>query len=449
MPATSAFGPMDYPEMRTEQQRAEERREVARQVESLLRVATDNDYREAAIGRLQERRRDGRGQPQMQTVTRPGRTDLLVAADSVLARGTNLTVEVRRRLAADFGITCPDGDQRMVQLMLPADRKRTRGVTALVSSLCGSGAPVDLNHIVPLAGVVKGAGGPEPSAGARPFPDARDGLDRGRPSPLVAVLDTGVSEEKRGDSYLAMPVAPEDIDRLDAFEPKGFLDAGAGHGAFVAGVLQQVAPDADIRIRKVLDSDGIATDIEIADKIRAAVRAGAQIVNLSLGTETVDDRPPAALLDVVSELAESDPEVLIVCAAGNGASTERVWPAAFARDFPNVVAVAALDPNGEAAPWSSHGDWITCSAIGEGVVSTYVVGREDGDLIKDPDPDTFGKDAWATWSGTSFAAPQITGALVRICMETGLSPRTALRNLLARGSSIDGYGSALRILPGT
>lgn len=202
-------------------------------------------------------------------------------------------------------------------------------------------------------------------------------------------------------------------------------------------------------MHRALDSDGITTDTELAARIRAAVEQGARIVNCSLGTETIDGAPPPAMLDAVAELARTHPEVLLVCAAGNGANRNPVWPAAFAADFPTVVAVAALDPRGEPAGWSSHGDWVTCSAIGEGVVSTYVIGREDGPLIGDPRPDEYGPDSWATWTGTSFAAPQITGAIARICSEEDTTPRKALAGLLARGCRVPDYGVALRILPGT
>lgn len=449
MPATPAFEG-DYPEMRDEKEIREERREVDRQIKSLLRMATDNEYRRKAVGRLQHRRIDDARRLQIHEVARTDRVDILVAAHSVIARGADLTPDLQDRLLHDYGIPCPTDARRTVRLDVPTDRVPDSDILGLVASMCGCGAPVSPNHVVPLSGVMKGAGGPEPSAGARPFPAVQFvRADPDRPLPVVAVLDTGVSAEVRGDGYLAMAVAEADLDLLDDFPPDDLLDAGAGHGAFVAGVVQQVAPDATIRIAKVLDSDGITTDTEVADRMRAAVEAGAQILNMSLGTETVDDEPPPALLDMVSDLAENHPEVVIVCAAGNASNTERIWPAALAATFPNVVAVAALDPEGAGAPWSSHGDWVTCSAIGEGVVSTYVIGTEDGDLIDDPNPDTYGENAWATWSGTSFAAPQVTGAIVRICGETGLSPRHALANLLARGSELTGYGVALQILPGT
>ena len=51
-------------------------------------------------------------------------------------------------------------------------------------------------------------------------------------------------------------------------------------------------------------------------------------------------------------------------------------------------------------------------------MSTYVEGTETEQ--KAPlHQDTFGANAWATWSGTSFAAPQITGAIALTMQQAG------------------------------
>lgn len=447
MPANPTFGTTDYHDCRTPQQRAAERVHVDRQIASLLRMAGDNDYNRELIERLQRRRRGDRRRVQIERVARPGRLDLLVAAESVVARGTHLDRGVRGRLREEIGIRTPDGDRAV--LRLDVDRRDRDSIPDIVTRIRECGADAAANHVVLLAGLIKGAGGPEPSACARPFPGTS--YPQNSPGPVVAVLDTGVSAEVRTDGYLSMPVDPDDVDGLDEFPPDGLLDAGAGHGAFVAGVIQQVAPTADVRIHKVVDGDGITTDEAIAERMRRAAAAGATILNLSLGTETLDDTPPIALREAVRDLRADG--VLVVCAAGNGAGPEPVWPAALADEFDNVVSVAALDADGEPAGWSSRGDWVRFSAIGEGVVSTYVIGTEDGDLIDDPDPDTYGRDSWACWTGTSFAAPQITGALVRLMAESPqpITPVQALAELAGRATDFrkDGYGLGVQILPGT
>ena len=191
----------------------------------------------------------------------------------------------------------------------------------------------------------------------------------------------------------------------------------------------------------------VGTEVRVACEMIRAVKEGrAHVINLSLCCQTHDDLPPiaiAAALDVIGEWErDHGRKVVIVAAAGNYGDARPCWPAAFGR----VVSVAALAPDLLPAPWSSHGFWVTCSTIGHGLLSTYVAGRESPLLV--PTPFDFGPDAWATWSGTSFAAPQITGALARLYEEYAYSFREALRVLLDAGQPVPGYGRALKILPG-
>jgi hypothetical protein len=444
VPANPAFDPDDYPDCRTAEQRTAERVHVETQVASLIKMATDNDEQRAVFARLDRRRRPHKNRVQLEAVRREERTDLIAAEGSVVARNADMDDRMLDRLHTEFGAHRPHAEHSVVRLDVRRDHRTPPSITDVVRRMCSAGVDAAMNYVIPLAGYIKGAGGPEPSAGTRAFPEV------GISGPVVAVLDTGISAEVRTDGFLSMPVAADDVDELDEFPPDGLLDAGAGHGSFVSGIIQQVAPNADVRVHKVIDSDGLTTDVAIAQGIREAAAGGARIINMSLGTETLDDTAPLALLEAVRDL--QDAGVVLVCAAGNNAGDEPVWPAALADRFDNVVAVAALGADGEPASWSSRGSWVTCSTIGEGVVSTYVIGTEDGELIDDPDPDTYGPDSWACWTGTSFAAPQVTGALVRLMTEDPQlqTPLDALRELEKRaGGSTPGYGFAVRILPGT
>ncbi|MFN2496240.1 MAG: S8 family serine peptidase [Pseudonocardiaceae bacterium] len=89
------------------------------------------------------------------------------------------------------------------------------------------------------------------------------------------------------------------------------------------------------------------------------------------------------------------------------------------------------------------GSKVDCSTLGEGIWSTYASGTESPII----DPEEFGPDSWALWTGTSFAAPQIAGAVARIAQEDGLTPRCALRTLLAGKLELPEYGRVVRILP--
>ena len=181
-----------------------------------------------------------------------------------------------------------------------------------------------------------------------------------------------------------------------------------------------------------MDSDGIGSDVTVACWMIQAVLDGNQIINLSLGCQTEDDFPPVAMraaLDSGSGRRAED--VLIVAAAGNYGDTRPCWPGAFR----GVVSVAGLAPDMLPALWSSRGFWVTCSTIGQGLCSTFVDGTESPLITLSPVPPglphaavTFtGDPPWAYWSGTSFAAPQITGAVANLYPGPGSARPCAAR----------------------
>jgi subtilisin family serine protease len=132
---------------------------------------------------------------------------------------------------------------------------------------------------------------------------------------------------------------------------------------------------------------------------------------------------------------------VIVAAAGNYGDRTKVFPAA----LDGVEAVAGLTAHLTPAAWSSYGD-VQFSTVAEGVHSTFVQGTESP--VFDPAPDAFGADPWAVWSGTSFAAPQVAGAVARISYEEDIDVRAATARLAEYGKPIAGYGKAMRILKG-
>ena len=157
----------------------------------------------------------------------------------------------------------------------------------------------------------------------------------------------------------------------------------------MAGIIQQIAPAADIRMYRAIDSEGIGSELAVAREMIQAVKDGAEILNLSLGCQTQDNIPPIAIraaLEVIGGLKRGqDREVLIVAAAGNYGDSTPCWPGAFSR----VVSMAGLAPDMLPTAWSSYGSWVTCSTVGPGLRSTYVEGRESSAV--DPDPQTFGR----------------------------------------------------------
>jgi len=96
---------------------------------------------------------------------------------------------------------------------------------------------------------------------------------------------------------------------------------------------------------------------------------------------------------------------------------------------------------------SSRGFWVTCSTVGQGLRSTYVYGKESP-LIDPGETEFLPPDPFAVWSGTSFAAPQITGAIARLYQAPGVTLRGALDELLQLAVPIPDFGRAVQILKG-
>ena len=338
------------------------------------------------------------------------------------------------------------------------DARRARRLDSLVRTWRARGHVVSHAYVTPLGGrpimkPMSGAFTPQVTE----FPAYAGAGPRHGEGVVVAVVDTGITAERRGDGWLEGvervlvddPAGHGDesnVDPLDAEPADGFLDVYAGHGTFVAGIVAQVAPGATIRAYRAVGPGGAGSELDVACALVRAVREGAHVVNLSLGTQSMYDEPSlplAAALDVVREIEDEEGrKVVVVAAAGNYGDDAPTWPAAFGR----VVAVGGLTADLTPAPWSSRGSWVDLSAVAEGVLSTFVRGRQNPAFSVDAQE--FGADAFAHWVGTSFAAPQVAGAVARTMTELGVDGPGAVDALLAAGKPVAGLGRALRILPG-
>ena len=354
-------------------------------------------------------------------------------------------------------VDCPELADRILRLYRPGHDLGPKELSDLAQSLRAQGYSASLTNISCTAGVHKappldpGPNQPAPNVHALLRRAAAEGpMTAGTPA-KVAIIDTGIDRQR-------LPNVAGEPDLMHQF-PLGespaqraqYLDFDAGHGTFVAGIVLQIAPDADITVYRAVDSDGIGSEVRVACKMIEAVNDGNQIINLSLSCQTQDDFPPIAIhaaLEAIKakEIKDETPESgrpLFIAAAGNFANTRPSWPAA----FPGVVSVAGLAPGLQPSLWSSRGFWVDCSTIGEGILSTYVPGQESP-LITSTPYVFQGPDPWALWTGTSFAAPQIAGVLAQAYQASGIHPRAALSALLATGRPIPDFGQAVRILPG-
>lgn len=415
----------------------------------------DVDLRRELFDRAVERRRADRRLPDFQAVPEGGGAGVLVAADELLVRAEDLTGREDLLPRGAEAEPVPGLGGRVVRVSLSPERALRR-VDHDRTALRRSGLAAAYNYITAMQVVIKSQGGASPAQ--RSWPPLTSGPASGA-RVRVVVIDTGVTDQKRSDGWLAGlarpagdlgPDDPGTVDLLDVSPANGLLDAAGGHGTAVTGLIQFEAPGVPLVIHNPVPSDGGASETAIATVLVEAVRAGLEagqsvVVNLSLGTSTVDGEPPLALqaaLDEVDALAAaSEHEVLIVAAAGNDGDTRPVWPAA----LPGVVAVGALTQQLTGAGWSTRGFWVDCSVIGDGVLSTYVEGSEDPAF--GAPADTFGPDPFALLYGTSFAAPQVAGRVARIAEDEGIGLRDALGRLLTGTPRLPGFGRTLAIQP--
>ena len=273
--------------------------------------------------------------------------------------------------------------------------------------------------------------------GARPS-TARPAADPKRKAPAlpgpggerVFILDTGIAEESQLPALInhaphdSAPVRDRELPDEDR---DNYLDPAAGHGTFIAGIIEQLAPGRMVEVHSVLTTFGDGKVSEIVQRLDELIAADRfddrTIINLSFGGYA--DGESIALASAIRRVQRTG--AVVVASAGNDGVCAPQFPAA----LPDVVAVASIDAYGP-APYSNHGPWVRACAPGTDVVSSFFADF-DGDAPVSPvpggsDPDRF--ESWARWTGTSFAAPIVAAALVRHMALTGVNAKEAVAQII-------------------
>ena len=207
---------------------------------------------------------------------------------------------------------------------------------------------------------------------------------------LVAILDTGISfDHPAFAGHLALPgIEPgvadspgsERAEQVDT-NGDGIVDGSLGHGTHVAGIVLAVAPQARLLPVRVLDSDGVGSAFDVAYGIVHAVERGAQVLNMSLGLSS-----PSSAVAAAIRFAR-DRGVVVVVPTGN----DQIGSLSFPASMSEVVAVAGTDSLDQHAWFTNYGYGTDIAAPAMGILSTYYGG------------------GYARWSGTSMAAPFVSG----------------------------------------
>ena len=129
----------------------------------------------------------------------------------------------------------------------------------------------------------------------------------------IAVIDSGIHPHHPHIGAIEAGVAFE----ASGIERGDTLDR-VGHGTAVAAAIHEKAPEATLIAVKIFDRGLVATGAALVSAIRWSIEAGADLINLSLGTTNEDRR--AELESVVADAHESRKS--IVAAAP---TTERLW----------------------------------------------------------------------------------------------------------------------------
>ena len=253
------------------------------------------------------------------------------------------------------------------------------------------------------------------------LPDANTVIN-GRPfdDGLLPWLGISETDARRGQgvtiAVLDEPVAATasldnaSVHQLDLF---GLCtgDSSGSHGNAVTSLLvadsqsvRGIAPEAGILSIPVLNTEGTGSVAAVAEGIIAAVDSGADIITLSLGSET----PSRALQKAVDYAVEHG--TVIVAAAGNSGTSTPYYPAA----CEGVIGVAACDAASNAMSFSNHGDAIDIAAPGCCIAADFGTGGES-----------------VLFSGTSAAAPCVAGVIATVLSASpDMTPAEAAQTVL-------------------
>lgn len=244
----------------------------------------------------------------------------------------------------------------------------------------------------------------------------------------VAVLDTGVL--KTHPDLVRRIADCKDFTSLStkSLVVSGRCDDKNGHGTHVAGTIAAdggkdklgmygVAPEVSLFAYKVCNTDGVCWADDVAAAVRTAVGEGAHVINISLGS----DKPSPFLAEAIHDAVEHD--VLVVAAAGNDGPEGNIeYPAAYA----DVVAVGAVGSTEEVPDWSSRGtnEDSERGVIDEGDLEFVAPGVTIESTWKDG--------GYVALSGTSMAAPHISGLAAKLWKKDLTHPAAEVRSVLRK-----------------
>ncbi|WP_424950685.1 S8 family peptidase [Deinococcus sp.] len=227
----------------------------------------------------------------------------------------------------------------------------------------------------------------------------------------VAVLDTGIDINHPAFAGHLNVTAGWDYVGGDATPQEENAGSSYGHGTAVAGVILQVAPNVTIIPFRVLNPGGQGKLSNVIMAINDAVKCGAKVINMSLGS----NNGSAALSSALESAIRSG--VMVVASSGNTGDDKVTYPARYSADAQANLALGGglLSVGSESlgklkSKFSTYGI-IDLVAPGELIRTTYPANQV------------------TNATGTSFAAPIVSGA-VALGMSTGFTDVIAISKFI-------------------
>ena len=214
----------------------------------------------------------------------------------------------------------------------------------------------------------------------------------------------GYVDDAKGYDWVGADGVPDDLNGHGT-HVAGTAGAPGANGRGVAGV----AWNARLMALRVLDAQGFGDTADIISAYAYAARAGADVVNLSLGGGGLSNPEIAAI--------RAAPDVLFVTAAGNdGTDNDEAPEYPCAYDEPNVLCVGASDQEDGLAGFSNYGaETVDLAAPGVNVVSTWPGNQ------------------YVIFDGSSMAAPHVSGAAALVLASRPAVGIVGLRAALLEG----------------
>ncbi|MEG0472129.1 MAG: S8 family serine peptidase [Solibacillus sp.] len=229
----------------------------------------------------------------------------------------------------------------------------------------------------------------------------------------VAIMDSGINK-----SHPDLNIPEENS--MNFVEPDEKVIDDFGHGTAVAGIIaaqnntigiQGISPNVEIIDLKVLDEKGTGSIDDFIEAIEWSIANEINVINVSFGFLTENER----LKEVIKRALDNN--IIIVAAAGNTYGFGVEYPA----KYEGVISVNSINQDLKLLNSSASGK-IDLVAPGFEVLSTDKAG------------------GYSTFTGTSFAAAYITGAISKLLQENSFNKN--LKDNIVIDLGEDGYDSS-------